>query len=93
MCLDRGSISKAVKGLVVRSVPRRRGSPGPVEGTKLARSAMREQGQSKTGIASLPHVKLSPMSGAVEGTKLARSAMREQGQSKTGIASLPHVKL
>ena len=29
---------------------------------KLARSAMREQGRSKTGIASLPHVKLSPMS-------------------------------
>ena len=29
---------------------------------KLAWSAMREQGRSKTGIASLPHVKLSPMS-------------------------------
>ena len=29
---------------------------------KLARSAMREQGRSKTGIPSLPHVKLSPMS-------------------------------
>ena len=27
-----------------------------------ARSAMREQGRSKTGIASLPHVKLAPMS-------------------------------
>ena len=31
-------------------------------GYKLARSAMREQGRSKTGIPSLPHVKLSPMS-------------------------------
>ena len=29
---------------------------------KLARSAMKEQGRSKTGIASLPHVKRSPMS-------------------------------
>ena len=29
---------------------------------KLARSAMREQGRSKTGFPSLPHVKLSPMS-------------------------------
>ena len=29
---------------------------------KLARSAMREQGRSKTGTASLPHVKLSPTS-------------------------------
>ena len=29
---------------------------------KLARSAMREQGRSKTGIPSLPHVKLSPLS-------------------------------
>ena len=28
----------------------------------LARSAMREQRRSKTGIASLPHVKLAPMS-------------------------------
>ena len=28
---------------------------------KLARSVMREQGRSKTGKASLPHVKLSPM--------------------------------
>ena len=42
----------------VRSVPRRVESPG-VEGDKLARSAMREQGRSKTGIASLLHVKLS----------------------------------
>ena len=38
------------------SVLRRRGR------YKLARRAMREQGRSKTGIASLPHVKLSPMS-------------------------------
>ena len=29
---------------------------------KLARSAMREQSRSKTGVASLPHVKLSLMS-------------------------------
>ena len=29
---------------------------------KAARSAVREQGRSKTGIASLPHVKLAPMS-------------------------------
>ena len=29
---------------------------------KLARSAIREQGRSKTGVASLIHVKLSPMS-------------------------------
>ena len=29
---------------------------------KRARSAMREQGRSKTGVPSLPHVKLSPMS-------------------------------
>ena len=28
---------------------------------KTARSAVREQGRSKTGIASLPHVKLAPM--------------------------------
>ena len=28
---------------------------------KLARSTMREQGRSETSIASLPHVKLSPM--------------------------------
>ena len=32
---------------------------------KLARSAVREQGRSKTGLASLPHVKLSPMSALV----------------------------
>ena len=30
---------------------------------KKARSATREQGRTRTGIASLPHVKLSPMSG------------------------------
>ena len=32
---------------------------------KLGRSAMREQGRSKTGTASLPHVKLSPVSALV----------------------------
>ena len=30
---------------------------------KEARSAVREQGRSKTGVASLPHVKLAPNSG------------------------------
>ena len=31
---------------------------------KAARSAMREQGRSKTGVASLPHAKQAPMSAA-----------------------------
>ena len=35
---------------------------GVVARYKAARGAMREQGRSKTGIASLPHVKLAPMS-------------------------------
>ena len=47
----------------VRSAPRRLELPGAVDGTKKARSATREQGRTRTGIASLPHVKLSPMSG------------------------------
>ena len=72
-----GSISKAVWALLIvgetglqpsshgdralglirlpRKVSRRRGLLGVVEGT-------REQGRSRTGLASLPHVKLAPMS-------------------------------
>ena len=88
----RGSISKAIKGLVggiaqgsadccgnwtTAPIPRSSGigtHPTSVERAyaarsawgggcyKLARSAMREQGRSKTGTASLLHVELSPMS-------------------------------
>ena len=48
----------------LQKVPRRRGLLGVVEGKKAAQSAMREQGRNmnRTGIASLPHVKLAPMS-------------------------------
>ena len=86
----RGSISKAMKGLVGGARAGLCGLPQELDHSphsaefgqwnsshqcaeaariawgggryKLARSAMREQGRSKTGIASLPHVKLSPMS-------------------------------
>ena len=70
----RRSISKAVKGLVggaaqgsadcrknwtTASIPRTSGS-GELAGAR--QRGAREQGRSKTAVASLPHVKLAPMS-------------------------------
>ena len=45
----------------VQSVPMRRELLGSAGRYKAARSGMREQGRNRTGIASLPHVKLSPV--------------------------------
>ena len=49
---------------------------------KAARSAMREQGRNRTGIASLPHVKLAPMSAPVSGRNTWTPSSPSQEQAR-----------
>ena len=111
----RGSVSKAMKGLICRlskkldcsppstkearalalipplqKVPRRQGLLGVVEGTK--RRAMREQGRSKTGIASRQEHRLfrrsQPEEALVLGTRHSRkSNARQETCWKSGDSS------
>ena len=84
----RGSISKAVKGLV----------GGAAQGSADCRknwttALILRSSRNGTHPTSAECAKAARIAWRGGSYKAARSAMREQGRFRTGIASLPHVKL